>query len=227
MKYLWFLLNGILFSLPWLGFAQSNTGMLLSQIDGNRYLRKNYDKNAKLKSYQTIEVGSLEVGLEKIEAKLTVITYDSDDNLKAAAQTIVSCSPTEGQVIMGIFPFAGGPANKSLNVEMPKSKKLYPAGWKEKDSLEDFKFQLKFQKGAAGFLGTESQVSFVGRKVRPISDNLFRISGKMLVEAYILGIRLSSFKYDYSEEIADGIGIVREKFTESNGNYFTIERIEK
>lgn len=218
-----FILTCSLFLLPLLGLAQNEEGMLIYQIDGNRYYRKNYDENNKLISYQSIEVGSLKTSAEKVEAKLTVITYDEKDNMKGASQTVITCDPEASEVMMGIFPFAGGATNKSLKIELPKNGTLYPKGWREKTALEDYTFQLNFEGGAAGFFGTESSVSFTGRKVSQPKEGVFRIAGKMTMKAYILGIKISTIKYDYWEEFEKEAGIVRQKFTEENGNYFTVE----
>jgi len=218
-----FILTCGLLLLPFFGHAQDDEGMLIFQIDGNRYYQKNYDGNNKLKSYQSIEVGSLKTSAEKVEAKLTVITYDANDNMKGASQTVITCDPKASEVMMGIFPFAGGATNKSLRIELPKNGKLYPLDWKKKAALEDYTFQLNFEGGAAGFFGTKSSVSFTGRKVSQPSDGIFRIAGKMTLKAYVLGIKISTVKYDYSEDFEKGTGIVRQKFTEDNGNYFTVE----
>ena len=214
----------ILFLLiPISGFSQSDEGMLIFQIDGNRYFRKNFDGNDKLISYQSIEVGSLKKDDQKIEAKLTVVTYDADDNMKGASQTVITCDPEASEVMMGIFPFAGGATNKSLKIELPKSGALYPAGWREKEVLGDYTFQMKFEGGAALFFGTESSVEFSDRKVSQQGNGVFRISGKMTLKAYVLGIRISTINYDYSEDFEKETGIVRQKFLEGNGNYFTVE----
>ncbi len=214
----------ILFLLiPISGFSQSDEGMLISQIDSNRYYRKNFDGNDKLISYQSIEVGSLKKDDQKIEAKLTVVTYDADDNMKGASQTVITCDPEASEVMMGIFPFAGGATNKSLKIELPKSGALYPAGWREKEVLGDYTFQMKFEGGAAGFFGTESSVEFSDRKVSQQGNGVFRISGEMTLKAYVLGIRISTINYDYSEDFEKEAGIVWQKFTEGNGNYFTVE----
>ena len=217
------ILTCCLWLLPFFGHAQNEEGMLIFQIDGNRYYRKNYDGNNKLTSYQSIEVGSLKTSAEKVEAKLTVITYDANNNMKGASQTVITCDPAASEVMMGIFPFAGGATNKSLKIELPKSGKLYPLEWRKKAALEDYTFQLNFEGGAAGFFGTESSVSFTGRRVSQPSEGIFRIAGKMTLKAYVLGIKISTIKYDYSEDFEKDVGIVRQKFTEGNGNYFTVE----
>ena len=217
------LLACVIFFFPLLCFTQSNEGMLISQIDGNRYVRKNFDESGKLRSYQSIEVGNLSTSVEKNEAKLTVITYDENDNMKGASQTVINCDPAASEVMMGIFPFAGGATNKSLKVELPKGGKLYPDGWRDRNALGNFTFRLEFEGGAAGFFGTQSQVSFTNRKVTQPEKSLFRISGKMALKAYVLGIKISTVEYNYFEEIENETGIVYQKFTEDNGNYFTIE----
>ena len=212
-----------LFLLPASGFSQKDDSMLITQIDGNRYIRKNYDKKGNLKQYQSIDAGNLKTSAEIMEVKMTVTSYDKNNNLKGASQTVIRCDPEAGEVLMGIFPFAGGASNKSLKIELPKNNKLYPAGWRDKTTIEDFSFDLKFEGGAAGFFGTESQVSLTDRKVSKVSDNLYRISGSMTLKAYVFGVKISTTRYNYFEEIKSGTGIVRQKFTESNGNYFTIE----
>lgn len=215
------LLAGFLF--PFWVLSQSEDGMLISQIEGNQYYRKNYDKNDELKSYQSIEVGSLKTDSKKLETKLTVNTYDKNGNLKGASQTVISCNPEAGEVLMGIFPFAGGASNKSLKIESPKNKALYPERWRNKNALEDFLFALKFKGGAAGFFGTKSQVLFSNRKVKRVGEGIFQIKGKLTLKAYILGVKISNVEYQYSEDIKEKKGIIRQRFTEKNGDYFTIE----
>lgn len=209
--------------LPTNGYSQKDESMLITQIDGNRYTRKNYDKKGKLKNYQSIEVGSLKTSAGIMEVKMTVITYSEKNNMKSASQTVIRCDPKAGEVLMGIFPFAGGANNRSLKVELAKKVKLYPQGWRGKTVLEDFSFDLKFEGGAAGFFGTESKVSLTDRKVSKVNDDLYGISGKMTLKAYVFGIKISTIYYNYFEEIRTGTGIVRQKITETNGNYFTIE----
>lgn len=209
--------------LPSSSFTQTESGMLISQLDGNRYERKNFDKDGNLKSYQSIEVGSLTRSAEKVETKLTVLTYDENNDLKAASQTVVSCDPEAGEVIMGIFPFAGGATNTSLKIEPEDNSQLYPEDWREQNTLGDFTFDLDFKGGAAGFFGTRSKVSFTERTVKKSSEKTYRISGNMTLVAYAIGIRISSFKYRYFEDIDPEAGIVYQKFTEKNGNYFTIK----
>lgn len=83
-----FILTCCLLLLPSSGYSQDDEDMLIFQIDGNQYYRKNYDKNNKLISYQSIEVGSLKTSSEKVQTKLTVITYDANDNMKGSSQTV-------------------------------------------------------------------------------------------------------------------------------------------
>lgn len=211
-------------SLP--NFAQVNEGMLIFQIDGNRYVRKNYDEKGKMENYQTIEVSNVNFVNGKIEAKMTVINYDSKDNLQSASQTNISCNPKAKEVLMGIFPFAGGQSNKKLKIEMPEGAKLYPAGWQRQGKLADFSFRLNLEGGAAGFFGTSSQVSITERKVAPQSDGSYRVSGKMALKAYVAGFRISTTGYAYSEYIELKKGIVRQKFRKENGESFTITLIE-
>lgn len=205
--------------------AQDEEGMLIFQLDGNRYMRKNFDKNGKLKNYQTIEVGKIKTEAGKIETKMTVITYEPDGTLKDASQSNLVCTPETKQVLMGIFPFAGGKSKKSLVVKMDDGAILYPANWRQLSELKDFNFSLNFSGGAVGFFGTKSNVSISNRKVMKLK-NIFGVSGKLSMKAYALGIRVSNIEYDFYEEIDVEKGIVSQKYTEKDGDYFTTEIIK-
>lgn len=205
--------------------AQDDEGMLIFQVDGNRYMRKNFDKNGSLKDYQTIEVGKIKTSAEKIETKMTVITYKPDGTLKDAAQSNLVCTPETKQVLMGIFPFAGGKSKQSLVVKMEGGAIMYPSHWRQLSELKDFNFSLNFSGGAAGFFGTKSNVSISNRKVMKLK-NVFGVSGKLSMKAYVLGIRVAKIEYDFYEEIDEKKGIILQKFTESGGDYFTIEIIK-
>lgn len=205
--------------------AQVDDGMLIFQVDGNSYVRKNFDKNGKLKNYQTIEVGKINETKEKVESKMIVITYAADGTLKDASQTTLVCTPEARQVLMGIFPFAGEKSKKSLVVKMNENAIMYPSGWRLLSELKDFNFNLNFSGGAAGFFGTKSDVSINNRKVMR-SGNLFGVTGKLTMKAYVFGIKISTIKYDFYEEIDEQKGIIRQKFTEESGEYFTTELME-
>ena len=205
--------------------AQDDEGMLIYQLDGNRYMRKNFDKSGKLESYQTIEVGKIKIEAERIESKMTVTTYKPDGTLKDAEQSNIVCTPEDKQVLMGIFPFAGGKSKKSLVVKMDDGSIMYPTNWRQLTELKDFNFSLNFSGGAAGFFGTKGNVSITNRKVMKLK-NIFGVSGKLSMKAFVLGIRVSNIEYIYYEEIDEEEGIVFQKFTEKNGNYFTTEVIK-
>ena len=204
------------------GTAQENDGMLIFQVDGNKYIRKNFDKDGELKNYQTIEIGQLNKTGDNYETKMTTITYDADSTLKDASQTSLVCTPASRQVLMGIFPFAGGKSNKSLIVKMDEDAIMYPLDWRNFSTLKDFNFSLNFSGGAAGFFGTKSKVSITNRRVMP-SKNLFGVSGKLALKAYVMGLKIATINYDFYEEIDEESGIIKQKFTEESGAYFTIE----
>lgn len=205
--------------------AQDDAEMLIFQVDGNTYMRKNFDKDGKLKNYQTIEVGKIKTVAGKLETKMTVITYKPDGTLKDASQSNLVCTPETKQVLMGIFPFAGGKSKKSLVVKMDDGAIMYPANWRQLSELKDFNFSLNFSGGAAGFFGTKSNVSIYDRKVMKLK-NIFGVSGKLSMKAYTIGIRVAKIEYDFYEEIDIEKGIVSQKYTEKNGDYFTTEIIK-
>lgn len=205
--------------------GQTENGMLIFQIDGNRYMRKNFNKENELQTYQTIEVGRTTSNNGNIETKMTVITYEKDGTLKDASQTNLICSPDLRQVLLGVFPFAGNKSKRSMIVKMNKGAILYPTDWTALEQLEDFIFSLNFKGGAVGFFGTKSEISITNRKVMPL-EKTFGVSGEISIKAFVLGIKVSTIRYDFFEEIDVQRGIVQQKYTEDNGGYFTLEIIE-
>ena len=203
--------------------AQGIEEMLLYQIEGNQYLRKNFDAQGHMKNYQTIDVGELKFSTGIIESKMTVVNYDRKGNLLSASQTTIRCNPEEREVLMGVFPFAGAKSDKALKIELKKGASLYPNDWFNKNSLPDFNFKLQVEGGVAGFLGTESQTAITQRKVMLQPNGLYKVSGKMTLNAYLAGINISTTVYDFFEYIDLLKGIVWQKFVNSNGEYFTIE----
>ena len=126
---------------------------------------------------------------------MKVITYQKDGNIKRASQTNLICTPDIRQVLMGVFPFAGNKSKTSMIVKMEDSAVLYPTDWKGLKTLKDFNFSLDFQGGTVGFFGTKSSVSMTDRKVMPL-EKTFGVSGKITIKAFVLGIKVSTFKYD-------------------------------
>ncbi len=209
------------------GSAQIDKSMLIYQIAGNNYERKNYDKDGNLKSYQTINVGEITKNEDDIIAKLTVNTFDDKNILKGASQTTIICNPISQELIMGVFPFAGGASNKSLKLEMSKSNRLYPIEEISSNTLNDIEFQLKFKGGAAGFFGTRSKISLKERSINKSKNGIISITGKMMVQVFIIGIKIKTIKYEYTEDLISGVGIVKQFVAEDNGTYFTTELITK
>jgi len=225
MCYSALLLVIVIWGNPLTMMAQGDEGMLIFQVDGNQYNRKNFDSTNKLKSYQTIAVGKVNKADGKIETIMTVITYKPDGTQKNADQTNLVCTPDSRQVLMGIFPFGGGKSNQTLIVKMKSGGILYPSDWRNHSELKDFKFSMNILGGAAGFFGTRSEVSISNRKVMHLT-NSFGVSGQLSMKAYVLGIRVSNIQYDFYEEIDEVEGIVYQKYTDSNGSYFTTEIIK-
>ncbi|MEZ4848200.1 MAG: hypothetical protein R3B93_06200 [Bacteroidia bacterium] len=215
-----------MFSCPSGGFAQNQEGMLIYQIDGNHYRKDNYDKNGKPDSYQIIQVGNVIKAEQRVEAKLTVLNYKNNGDLKDASQTTITCNPEARQVLVGIFPFIAEKSRKNIIVKMQDGNIFYPSGWQQKLELEDFSLNLEIKGGTAGFLGANSHIAITNRKVNQLSAQIYQISCKITLKAFIGGINVSTVHYELQEEIHNQTGIIKQTFTEKSGAYFILRLIK-
>ena len=78
---------------PTLASAQDSGAMLISNIAGNSYVLRNFDKAHKEKDRQRIKVGELRTKGERLELPVSIYSYDADGLLQDSSSTTYTCSP--------------------------------------------------------------------------------------------------------------------------------------
>ena len=105
--------------------GQVKSGMLMFQVDGNNYVKKNYNKNGKLEDYQIIKIGETRSKGDKIAMHVRLYNYNNNDQLLDSSETKYICNPLDGQLLLNVFPFASFSANKVVNLKSKTENRLY------------------------------------------------------------------------------------------------------
>ena len=74
--------------------AQSSQ-MLLFEIDGNRYEKRNFNKQGELQSFQKLLVGSIEETGDIYKLPVELYLYNVEGELQDSTKTIYTCRPEE------------------------------------------------------------------------------------------------------------------------------------
>ena len=75
--------------------------------------------------------------------------------------------------------------------------------------------------GILNFLGSKNNVDITNRMLTKENNNL-KITEKISIKAYLVGIRVKTIKYDVTEYLTLSGLLQRQVFRESNGDYFTV-----
>ncbi len=204
--------------------AQQEEQMLIFQIDGNKYIKKNYDKDKKLINSQIYKMGEVAKKKGFYTMPLKVYTYDKNDKLKDSSEAKYICNLPAGEIFMNVFSITELKANKTVKIELGSSNKFYPNSWQTGLKIADISFTLKVEGGVLGAFGTNSKVRLYDRKITSYDtlNNTYSITGKMEVMAYMFGLRLDTIDSTIKESVHPQKGIIQQYLKESTGKYFTI-----
>ncbi len=205
--------------------AQQEEQMLIFQIDGNNYIKKNYDKNKKQVSSQIFKVGKVMVTEEKYVMPLKVYLYDKNGVLEDSANTKYTCKPSDSKLLMNVFPFAQFSSNKTVTVELENGTQFYPSELKEGLTIPDIIISLSIDGGVIGSFFSDSQIKISERKIVKVNNEkgTYVVTSKLQIKAYMLGIRVDTINYIVTETISKQKGILEQTFVEDTGEYFTIK----
>jgi hypothetical protein len=203
--------------------------MLLFEIDGNRYEKRDYNSGGKLQSFQKFLIGSIEKQPEIYRLPVDLYSYNAEGELQDSTKTIYSCRPEEQQVLINVFPFTDYGKGSEIKVKLLDMNTFYPAdpepGWE----MKPLEFEMNIEKGLVGFLGGKSKINMYDRQVVP-NDTLqagqYQINSEVDLGVYVLGIKMKGFEYRVIEIIDKSQGIIWQKFTSNDdGSYFVIRLI--
>lgn len=203
-------------------FAQQDKQMLIFKIEGNNYIRMNYDKNGELKNSQIFIVGKVVVNKDQYLMPLKIYLYNNKGELGDSTITNYTCKPSDNKVLMNIFPFSKLSADKTVKVALNNGE-FYPENIVEGGDLEELSFSASIEGGVAGAFGSSTKIKVYNRKTVNVTKETYHISSKIEIKAYLIGLKLKTINYLVEETISKQKGILEQKFKEENGEYFTIK----
>lgn len=208
-----------------IAMGQKNSDMLTFQIDGNNYIKKNYDKNGVLEDYQIIQIGEITSKGDKNIVPIRSYSYNDKGQILDSSRTSYICDPTDKKLVMNVFPFAYLSANKTVKLKSKTKISLYPKEWKTGDNLPNTLFSVDISGGSLSVFGSTAKIEIYDRKITEYdkSRNAFNISSKLRIGVYAYGIKVKSISYTIEEKVNPEKGIIEQKFKESTGAYFTIK----
>ncbi|WP_452600717.1 hypothetical protein [Pontimicrobium sp. MEBiC06410] len=213
MKKLSFILFFILFNLTIYG----QTKMLIEQISGRTVVRENFDKDGTLLNKQSFKAGEIikKDGYYKIE-----VATELFDNKKINIEkyiTIYQCKPDETSIMVMAFPFTKPNSKETeINSSTTNFTELYDLG-----SLKDIELEMSFNSDLLNFFGSKSLIKIYNRQLKTNKANM-QIESKINIKAYAIGIRIKQLNYTVIEQLNNNNLLMFQKFTETDGSYFTM-----
>ena len=205
-------------------YAQKNKQMLIFQIEGNNYIKKNYDKKGELINSQTFVVGKIRKNKELYIMSLKTYLYNNKGEFEDSTSTKYICKPTDNKVLMNIFPFGNFSSNKTVKVALSYGD-LYPENIVEGGKLDQVIFSAFIEGGTAGAFGSSTKINIFDRQIVKVNDNqgIYHITSKIEIKAYLYGIKIGTISYLVEEIISKQKGILEQTFKKNTGEYFTIK----
>jgi hypothetical protein len=207
----------LLLSFP--SLQAQETDMFIEQISGKTIVRENFESSGKLIARQVFTAETMQRIGNDILVKINTKLYDENKRLESTYTTTYRCSPGESSVLLSVF--AVNPSSKKVSVAVKSGdfKKLYAL--KPKDMVRNLSLTMYVETGLLNFLGSKNTVNIINRSLSKESGG-WKISERIHIKAYLLGIRIKSLDYAVSERLSERGLLENQQFTQSNGDYFTI-----
>lgn len=205
--------------------GQSDESMLIFEISGNKYEKKTYDKSGSLKTSQMYHLGKIISNGSFFELPMTIFSYDKQGQLLDSAQTKLKCDLQNRSLFMSIFPFSEKAVNKTVILKSNGPPLNYLQQPKVDETLQNVEFEMTIEGGALDFFGSRTVIELVNRQVTAYStkESEYEMRSIMSVKSFLVGLKIWSASYQLVELISTEKGLVEQKFTESDGSYFTIK----
>jgi len=199
--------------------------MFIEQIAGKKIVRENFDKNGDLQGKQIFLIGKLiqDAGIYKVDVVTEL--YNKSGELDEKYSTTYKCSPKDFDVLLNVFPFTD-PNDKKIKVDVTSKdfKQLYEIG--NDEDLKDIHLKMRVESGLLSFFGSKSLITIKDRERKLVNTSII-INSKVVIVAYMMGIKIKTIKYRIEEYLTGNFILQRQKFTEDDGAYFTMEYEDK
>lgn len=216
LKYLMFI---CFFMLPVINLMGQGKEMFIEQIANKTITRESYNVNGKLTGKQEFFAQRLNQTGDDFLLNINTKIYDDALKLKSTYTTSYRCKPGESDVLLSVFTVNPKKQKISVSVNSGDFKKLYDLNPYE--MLNNLTLTMYVETGILNFLGSKNKVEITTRQLTK-ENSYWKISEKINIKAYLLGIRIKTISYNVTEYLTTSGQLEKQIFKETNGDYFTI-----
>lgn len=206
-----------LFLLPATNLMAQDKEMFIEQIAGKTITRENFE-SGKLTGKQVFTAENMGQSDGSFFVNINTKIYDESLKLESTYTTTYRCKPDESNVLLSVFTLNPKKQKVSVSVESGDFKKLYDLN----DLLRSLSLTMYIESGILNFLGAKNKVEISDRSLAK-ENNSWKITEKINIKAYVLGIRIKRIKYNVTEYLSGSGLLEKQFFKQSNGDYFTID----
>lgn len=192
---------------------QSQTIMLINQIEGRAITRNNFNEKGIFLNKQTFKAEKLTSKDGYYEVKVVTELFDKNKKSTDKYTTIYRCKPSEASIVVMAFPFSK-PRSKETEVRTNSKnfKDLY-----DLQNLKNIELEMTFASGLLNFFGSKSIIKIFDRK---LGNDRMTIQSKINITAYTLGLLIKQLNYTVKEKLNKNGLLTFQQFTEADGSYF-------
>ena len=214
---------GILFffllAIPFVLIKAQDKAMVIEQIEGKKINRESFDKKGKLIGKQIFTAGKITRRGQSSFVTIKTELYDEAQKLEATYTTTYECRPGEADVLLSVFAIIPKERKVRVSVKSGDFKKLYAL--KPNDIVRNMSLTMYVDTGILNFLGSKNNVEVINRVLVKENNNL-KISEKISIKAYLMGVRVRTINYDVTEYLSLSGLLQKQLFKQEGGDYFTV-----
>ncbi|HAP94376.1 MAG TPA: hypothetical protein DCP54_01210 [Chryseobacterium sp.] len=198
--------------------AQDNA-MLIEQIEGKKITRESFDKKGKLTGKQIFTAGKMARRGGTFFINIKTELYDEAQKLESTYTTNYECRPEDADVLLSVFAINPKKRKVRVSVKSGDFKKLYALAADE--MIRSMSLTMYVETGILNFLGSKNNVDVTNRVLIKENNNL-KITEKISIKAYLMGIQVRTINYDVTEYLTLSGLLQKQEFKQANGGYFTV-----
>jgi len=205
--------------IPFVSTKAQEKAMLIEQIEGKKITRETFDKKGKLIGKQIFTAGKMTRSGGNFFINIKTELYDKSQKLEETYTTSYECRPGEADVLLSVFAINPKKRKVKVSVKSGDFKKLYALG--ANDMVRNMSLTMYVESGILNFLGSKNNVAVTNRVLTKENNNL-KITEKISIKAYLMGIRVRTINYDVTEYLMLSGLLQKQVFRQTNGDYFTV-----
>lgn len=204
---------------PFASMTAQDNAMLIEQIEDKTITRESFDKKGKLIGKQIFTAGKLTKRGGSFFINIKTDLYDAAQKLEETYTTSYQCHAGESDVLLSVFAIKPKKRKVRVSIKSGDFKKLYALT--ANDMIRSMSLTMYVETGILNFLGSKNNVDITNRVLTKENKNL-KITEKISIKAYLMGLRVRSINYDVTEYLSVTGVLQKQLFKQSNGDYFTV-----